>query len=138
PRKRCRSSTPRRSCTERVAVTEQGRRLRRDVVWNLVPVVLLGVVGLGLSFVIASWWGPSAFAVFNLVTTAYFALAVLGACGLQFSVLRAVAEQPDDRERVAAIVVGALVPNLALAAAATGAFVALRPLFVRWLDSAAV
>ena len=98
---------------------EPGRRLRRDVAWNLVPVVLLGVVGLGLSFAISSWWGPSAFAVFNLVTTAYFALAVVGACGLQYSVLRAVAEQPEDRARVAAVVVGALVPSVVLAAVAS-------------------
>jgi O-antigen/teichoic acid export membrane protein len=121
-----------------VTALDPGRRLRRDVLWNLVPVVLLGVVGLGLSFAISSWWGPSAFAVFNLVTTAYFALAVVGACGLQYSVLRAVAEQPDDRPRVAAAVVGALVPGVVLAALATAVFVAIRPLIARWLDSPAV
>ena len=120
------------------SLTPQGRRLRRDILWNLVPVALLGVVGLGLSFVIASWWGASAFGVFNLVTTAYFAFAVVGVCGLQYSVLRAVAEDPENRERVAAIVVGALVPNLLLAGAATGAFVAVRPWIARWLDSPAV
>ena len=109
--------------------------MRRDVAWNLVPVALLGAVGLGLSFAISSWWGPSAFAVFNLVTTAYFAFAVIGACGLQYSVLRAVAEQPDDRARVAAVVVGALVPNAALAALATAGFIALRPAIARWVDS---
>ena len=102
------------------------------------PVALLGVVGLGLSFVIARWWGASAFGVFNLVTTAYFALAVVGACGLQYSVLRAIAEHPEDRARVAAIVVGALVPNVVLAAAATAVFLAIRPLIARWLDSPAV
>jgi O-antigen/teichoic acid export membrane protein len=117
---------------------DPGRRLRRDVAWNLVPVALLGVVGMGMSFAISSWWGPSAFAVFNLVTTAYFVLAVVGACGLQYSVLRAVAEQPDDRARVAAVVVGALVPTIVLAALATAAFVAIRPLIARWLDSPGV
>jgi stage V sporulation protein B len=121
-----------------VHVTPEGRRLRRDVVWNLVPVALLGVVGLGLSLAIASWWGAAAYGVFNLVTTAYFAFAVVGACGLQYSVLRAVAEAPGDRARVAAVVVGALVPNLVLAAASTTVFLAARPLVVRWLDSPAV
>jgi O-antigen/teichoic acid export membrane protein len=121
-----------------VHITVQGRRMRRDVLWNLVPVALLGVVGLGLSFAIATVWGRAAFGVFNLVTTAYFAFAVVGACGLQFSTLRAIAEQPDNRDRVAAVVVGALVPNLVLAAAATTGFVAVRPLIVRWLDSPAV
>lgn len=31
-------------------------RMRRDVAWNMVPVVLLGVVGLALNFSIASHW----------------------------------------------------------------------------------
>jgi O-antigen/teichoic acid export membrane protein len=101
-------------------------RLRRDVTWNLAPVVLLAVVGLGMNFAIAAWWDAEALAVFNLVTTAFFVLAVIGACGLQFAVLRAVAEAPDDPGRVAPIVVGALVPAVVLAAAATALFVALR------------
>ena len=119
-------------------ITEQGRRLRRDVVWNLLPVALLGVVGLGLSFAIARWWGAAAFGVFNLVTTAYFAFAVVGACGMQYSVLRAVAEAPDDRAHVAAAVAGALVPGLALAAASTALLLAARPLIAGWLGSPAV
>ena len=101
-------------------------RLRRDVAWNLVPVALLGVVGLGMNFAIARWWGAAALAIFNLVTITYFVLAVVGACGLQYAVLRAVAERPDDRDHVASAVVGALVPNLGLAAAATAIFLALR------------
>jgi O-antigen/teichoic acid export membrane protein len=97
-------------------------RLRRDVAWNLVPVVLLGVVGLGMNFLMAAWWGAAALGVFNLVTIAYFVFGDIGACGLQFAVLRAIAEKPEDRERVAAVVVGALVPTIVLAAAATGLF----------------
>lgn len=90
-------------------------RLRRDVVWNLVPVVLLAVVGLGLNFLVGRWWGADALGAFNQVTPAFFALAVLGAGGLQYSVLRAIAEAPDD-PRVPAVVVGALVPGVAFAA----------------------
>jgi O-antigen/teichoic acid export membrane protein len=101
-------------------------RLRRDVAWNLIPVALLGGVGLGLNFFIAAWWGSAALGVFNLVTITFFVFAVVGACGIQFSVLRAVAAAGDDRDRIAAIVVGALVPTVVLAAAATGIFLALR------------
>ncbi|MBA3461280.1 MAG: lipopolysaccharide biosynthesis protein [Deltaproteobacteria bacterium] len=101
-------------------------RMRRDVAWNMVPVALLGVVGLALNFTIASHWGAAPLGAFNIVTTAMFAFAVIGAGGLQFAVLRAVAEDPDDRARVAAVVVGALVPNVVLAAIATVAFVVLR------------
>jgi stage V sporulation protein B len=104
------------------------RRTRRDLAWNLVPVVLLAVVGLGLKLLIGrpDWWGKAALGTFNLVTISWFAFAVLGACGLQFAVLRAVAEEPEDRDRVAAVVVGALVPAVALAAAATGLYLLLR------------
>lgn len=102
------------------------QRLRRDVIWNLAPVALLAGVGLGVNFAIADWWSAEALAVFDLVTTAYFVISVVGACGLQFAVLRAIAEDPGDRPRVAAIVVGALVPNFVLAILATLLFLALR------------
>ena len=60
---------------------------------------------------------------------------MLGACGLQYSVLRAVAEAPEDPEHVASVVVGALVPNVGFAAIVTVAFVALRGPFSTLLDS---
>ena len=109
--------------------------MRRDIGWNLVPVVLLAGVGLGLNFAIGLWWSKDALGAFNQVTIAFFAFAVVGALGLQFAVLRAIAEDPDDPDRVAAVVVGALVPNVVLAAAATGAFVALHGAIGRLLDS---
>ena len=121
------------------AATEQAR-LRRDIGWNLVPVLLLACVGLGLNFLIGRWWDEAALGTFNLVTIALFTFAVLGAGGIQYAVLRAVAEAAGhradsaeaaaaeadaDADRIATIVVGALIPGLALAAAATALYVAL-------------
>lgn len=91
-------------------------RLRRDVAWNLIPVALLGGVGLGINFLIAGWWGAAALGVFNLVTIAFFVFAVVGAWGIQFSVLRAIAAHPDE---IPAVVVGALVPTAGLATIVT-------------------
>jgi O-antigen/teichoic acid export membrane protein len=119
-------------------VDEQRGRLARDVAWNLVSVVLLAVVGLGLKVLIAAWWGEGALGAFNLVTFAMMSIAILGAGGLQYAVLRTVAEAPEDRDRVAAVVVGALVPNVVLAVLATGLFVALRGPIGELLDSPAV
>ncbi len=113
-------------------------RLRRDVIWNLVPVALLGAVGIGLQLAIARWWNAEALATFNLVMIALFVGAVIGAFGIQYSVLRAVAEAGEDRERVAAVVTGALVPNLVLAAATTALYLALRGPVAALLDSDAV
>jgi len=102
------------------------KRLRRDIQWNLVPVVLLGGVGLGMNFGIGAWWGPAALGAFSLVTISFFAFAVLGACGLQYAVLRGVAEAADDRARIAAVAVGALIPTVVIAALATAAYLLLR------------
>ncbi len=113
-------------------------RLRRDLGWNLVPVALLAVVGLGLNFLIASWWDEAALGSFNLVTATFVAFGVIGACGFQFAALRAIAEDPTDRDRIAAIVVGALVPNVAIAAATTGLFLLLHRPIGDLLDSPAV
>jgi O-antigen/teichoic acid export membrane protein len=113
-------------------------RLRRDIAWNLVPVALLAIVGLGLNFLIGAWWGASALGVFNQVTTAFFVFSVIAAGGLQYSVLRAIAEAPEDRTRVAAVAVGALVPTLVLAVTTSFVFVAARGWIAAWLDSDAV
>ena len=43
------------------------KRLRRDVIWNLVPIGLLAAVGLGMNFAIARWWDRDALGVFNLI-----------------------------------------------------------------------
>jgi O-antigen/teichoic acid export membrane protein len=127
-------------CRRGFAVTAAAEhvRLRRDITWNLVPVVLLAGVGLALNFLIAAWWDEAALGVFSLVTIALFDFAVIGASGIQYSALRAVAEAPDDRERVAVVVVGALVPNAALAALSTALYLALHRPIGALLDSDAV
>lgn len=117
---------------------EDGHRLRTGMLWNLVPVALLGIVGVGLNFFIGGWWGPTALGVFNQVATAYFILAVFGGLGINFSVVRAIAEQPGDQQRVAEIFVGALVPTLVLSAVVTTGFVLGRGAIARLLDSDAV
>jgi len=113
-------------------------RLRTGVVWNLVPVAVLGVVGLGLNIAIGRWWDTDALGVFNQVTTVYFVFATIGAIGINLSALRAIAQRPTDRPAVAAIVVGALIPAVVLAAAVTGLAIASRHALGRWLDSATV
>jgi O-antigen/teichoic acid export membrane protein len=116
----------------------EARRLRAGVVWNLVPVFLLALVGLGLNFAIGRFWGPAALGAFNQVTAAYFVLGAFGAVGINFSVLRAVAAHPEDRAYVAAVVLGGLVPSLALGVLVALLFVSVRFWVARLLDSDAV
>jgi len=112
-------------------------RLRRDIAWNLVPIALLAGIGLGLNIGIGGReaWGPAALGVFNQVTTAYFVLAVFGALGINYSVLRAIAEQRTDPARVAATTVGALVPTVVLGAFVTLVFVLVRGAIAALLES---
>jgi len=112
-----------------VSELAEKRRLRRDIEWNLLPVVLLGAVGLGMNFGIGKMWGAAALGAFSLVTISFFTFAVLGACGLQYAVLRAVAEAEGDRARIASTVVGAVIPAVLLAGVATAAYVLLRGVF---------
>ena len=109
-----------------MTVEAEQKRLRRDIIWNLLPVMLLGGVGLGMNFGIGKLWGASALGTFSLVTISFFTFAVLGACGLQYAVLRAVAEAEGDRTKIAAVVVGAVIPTVLLAAVATTAYLLMR------------
>lgn len=116
----------------------RAQRLRAGVAWNLLPVVVLALVGLGLNFVIGGLWGAAALGAFNQVTSAYFVLAALGAVCINFSVVRAVARAPDDRARLGAIAVGGLVPAVMLAALVSALFLGARTTVARLLGSDAV
>lgn len=114
------------------------RRLRAGVVWNLVPVFLLALVGLGLNFAIGRFWGPAALGAFNQVTAAYFVLAAFGSVGINFSVLRAVAAHQGDPAHLGAVVVGGLVPSVGLGLFVATVFFALRSSIAQLLGSDAV
>jgi O-antigen/teichoic acid export membrane protein len=118
-----------------LAAMTESHRLRRDLAWNLVPVALLAVVGLGLNIGIGRLWDADALGVFNQVTTAYFVLAVFGALGINYSALRAIAESRADPARVAAVAVGAVVPTVVLGAIVTAVFVVSRGAVAALLDS---
>lgn len=114
------------------------RRLRVGVAWNLVPVFLLALVGLGLNFVIGRFWGPAALGAFNQVTAAYFVLAAFGSVGINFSVLRAVAAHQGDPAHLGAVVVGGLVPSVGLGLVVATVFFGLRSSIASLLGSDAV
>jgi O-antigen/teichoic acid export membrane protein len=112
-------------------------RLGRDVGWNLAPLVLLAVVGLGLNVAIGRWWGAPALGVFQQVTAAYVLFSLAGAAGINDSLMRALAALPAGAPK-GPVVVGALVPALPLAALATLLFAAARDPLAGLLDSSGV
>ncbi len=111
--------------------------LRRNILWNLIPVGLLGLVGLGANVAIARWRGPAALGVFNQVTTAYFIAAVLGAFGLPPAVLRGVATvgAARDEVRVAELTAAAAAMATVAGAVVAAALAMLSGVLAAWWGS---
>ncbi|MBI5431236.1 MAG: polysaccharide biosynthesis C-terminal domain-containing protein [Planctomycetes bacterium] len=97
-------------------------KFRSDVAWNFASIAVLGVSGILLNTLISEVYGAAALGVFNQVWAAYVFFSQLAVGGIDLSVLKEVAAGSKDRERIAPAVVGALVPTLALAAAAALVF----------------
>ena len=83
---------------------------------NLASVGLLGVAGIVLNSVIAKVYGAAALGIFNQVYAIYILGSQLTTFGIQFSVLKYVAEFHDDEDSVAQSVAAAVA---AVAACAT-------------------
>lgn len=123
-----------------MSANDSTKRLHSDVAWNLIPVALLAVVGLGMNFVISRWWGKAALGAFNQVTTIYFVASVVAALGINYSVLREVAAAAarQDQAHIAASVVGGVVPTIAVAAVLALALASCHATIGRAFDSALV
>jgi len=117
---------------------ELKRALSRGVAWNMASLAVLGLAGIALNVLIGGIYGAAALGVFNQVMGAYILFSMAAAGGINYSLLRAVAQDPQDRARVAGAVVGALLPTLVLALAVTGLFFAARHWIAAALDSEAV
>jgi O-antigen/teichoic acid export membrane protein len=113
-------------------------KFQRDALWNLASVAMLAVCGFAINLGIGHEYGAAPFGVYNQVWAAYIFFSQLAVGGIDRSTLRAIAEAPHDRPRVAAVILGALVPALALAFFAAALFLAAGPLLARLLESPGV
>lgn len=101
-------------------------RFQRDVLWNFGSLAILGFAGIALNWLIGSQYGSAALGVFTQVLAAYFLFSQAAVGGIDRSVLRITAEEPDDRERAAAALCAGLWPAALLSVGFTVAFVAVR------------
>lgn len=102
------------------------------------PLVLLGLSGIALNVLIGRVYGSAVLGIFNQVLSAYIFFSMAAAGGMNYSVLRAIAEDPLDAARVASVTVGGLVPTVLLGAVATAAFYFARVPISALLDSPGV
>ena len=91
---------------------------------NLASVGLLGVAGIVLNSVIAKVYGAAALGIFNQVYAIYILGSQLTTFGIQFSVLKYVAEFHDDEDSVAQSVAAAVAAVAACAALTAALFFA--------------
>lgn len=99
-------------------------KFRSDLVWNYASLVVLAVSGIFLPVLVARAYDAATFGAFNQVFAAYIVSSMLASGGLNYSVLRAVAEHSTDPTKLRAIVAGALVPGFFLSVLTAGALYA--------------
>lgn len=119
------------------SAAHEKKRFDEAVIWNVGSLVVLGVSGILLNVLIGRLYDEATLGVFNQALAAYIFFSQLAVGGVNSSVLRAVAEQRDDRQRLTSIVVGGFVLTAALSAAATIVYVFARDAIASWLDSPA-
>ncbi len=111
------------------------RRFQAALLWNIGSLAVLGVSGIALNVLIARLYDESALGVFNQALAAYIFFSQAAVGGLDRSALKEVAPHAHDRARVREIVVGCLVPTLALSALTTILFWFARVPIAGWLES---
>ncbi len=79
------------------------RKLNAHIIWNLASVGVLAVSGLIANSLIGRLDGPLVLGVFNQVTALYFVTSQLSMLGVNFSVLKHVAEWRDDKTKASTI-----------------------------------
>jgi len=90
-------------------------RFSRDVIWNFVSVVILGISGFALNIIIGRYYGPEAFGIFSLVLAVYYIFSQLAVGGFVFSSLSLVAQSAGDDRQVRQIISTGLALTAALA-----------------------
>src|SRR5882672_2798832 len=113
-------------------------KFQRDAAWNFASVAVLGICGFTLQIVIGREYRSAPLGVFNQVMAAYIVFGQAAVGGINLSTLRGISESRGDRGRVTAIIWGAALPTVALAAACTTLFWFSRGFFAEHLESPGV
>jgi len=107
----------------------------RDVLWNTVSTLILGITGIVVNALIARFYGPGTLGVFNQVLVIYLFTAQFSVGGLQFSVLRHVSQYADQQTICNRLISSAIAMTVVLALAVSIITWALRGFVGRLLGS---
>jgi O-antigen/teichoic acid export membrane protein len=92
------------------------QRFRRDLIWNIAAMGVLGVSGMLLNIIIGRYYGPEVLGVFHQVLVVYYILSQLAVGGFVYSSLHFTAEHVGKHREIGNIVAAALILTAALAA----------------------
>ena len=81
----------------------------KDVTWNIISFIILGISGILLNFIIGRFYSASTLGVFNQVFALYIFLSQFGALGIYFSVLKYVSEFSENHELSISIIISGLI-----------------------------
>lgn len=84
-------------------------KFNQDVLWNAASLVILALGGMVSNLFIVRYQGTEALGVFNQVYAIYIVVSQLGVGGLQFSVLKYISHNPQDRPQCSDILSSALI-----------------------------
>jgi len=87
----------------------------RDVLWNTVSTLILGISGIAINALIGRFYGPENLGVFNQVLVIYMFIAQFSVGGLQFSVLQHVSQYADQRDNCNQLISSAVALTIVLA-----------------------
>lgn len=114
------------------------RQLNAHIIWNLTSVGILAISGLAANTLIGRLDGPVVLGVFTQVTSLFFVTSQLSMLGVNFSVLKHVAEFRHEEERAKVVARTGFLLTLIYALVFTAFAYATSPLVSRVLGSADV
>jgi len=96
------------------------RKFKEDAVWNIASMIVCGLAGLAVLFIISKAYGPETLGLFNLTFAIYVFLSQLAVGGVHFSVLKYAAQfgvgHPETRVIMVSGLASALFISLVIAA----------------------
>ena len=86
--------------------------LKKDLIWNYISIAFLGISGIGINSLISIFYDPSVLGSFNQVLVTYLLASIFGSGGINFSVLKAIAQHNSNELEIPSIIKGAIISTL--------------------------
>jgi len=106
-----------------------GKNFSKDVAYNFISVVILGISGIFLNTIVGNHYGPTGLGIFNQAIAIYLIISLFSVLGLQTSVVKHSAEFKDDKENLNYIISTSILISLPFSLFITILFIII-PFFV--------